>query len=296
MVGLRKFLSTLNLLALWLFIGAFGIFFILSQILKPIVIKNWISSDNGYQNITSAIKHNLTISSDGASDETVAKALSAITPDVVQRETEVAIDKYFSYMKGDKTAMTLSSAEINDQIFKAINVGSAELPSDARQMIPDFQLPVVSDSNFESVNHFYRWIFVDQPYILGIIGLLLLSMIFLRFNFRDRTVWLFWSVFVPFIGVAISFLTLTIVKNYLLKTDSLFSDLSADVKEIVYHKIKSLFSLVYSVELQTFLVELTVVIVFFILYLLAHYLGKQGNDLVKETPALPSPVSASTNK
>jgi hypothetical protein len=285
MIAFRKFFSVVNLLVLWLLIGALGYFFVISQILKPAVIKNWLSADNGYQKITSAIKDKLIVTQNGNSDEMTEEAVSAITPDLVQKEAEVAIDKYFSYMKGDKTAMIVSSSDINDQIFKAININPSDLPAESQQLVPNFKLPVVNGSSFNNVTRFYHWVFADQPYLLGIIALLMILMVFLRFHFLDRMAWLFWSVFLPFLGLLLSFLTLAFVRSYLTNTDSLFSSLSAAIREIVVSKIKAFTGLFYNAELQLVLLELTVVAIFFILYLVAKHYSKSA---AVASPAAPS--------
>jgi hypothetical protein len=287
MNGLRIFLSVVSMLAIWFFVGVLGYFFILSRILQPTVIKNWIAADQGYEKITTAIKEGL--ASSEAGDEVTVKISNGLTPQLLQSQTETVVDKYFSYMKGDKTAMTLSSKEINDQLLKNLNISEAELPADMKQLVPELKLPMVDEKNFQRVNRFYLWVYLDQPYILGIIIFFLAIILLTGFSFRNKMVWWLWSAIPPFIMMFFAYLGSSFAKSYFQNSDSLFSSLSGPVKEVAYLKVKSLIVLLQSAELKVVLIELAVVAVFLLLYIIAGILDKP------KTPVQPAQAPAQSS-
>lgn len=293
MVGLRKFLSVINLLVLWFLIGAFGIIFIISQILQQSVIKKWIAEDSGYTKITNAIKTNIS-NSGGAEkiDVNSQKILDQISPQLVQTQVELVIDQYFSWMKGEKAVTSLSTADLNSQLLGSMNLSTADLPPESQQIIPEIKLPLISDASLSKMKTRYNIIFVYQPYLLGIIGLLMLLMIAYRFKFRDRMAWLVWSVFVPFIGVATSFLMLMVLKKYFLSTDSVLGALPEAMRTIVYQKLLAFLNLMYLAELQLVLVELGVVVVLFVVYLIAKHFSV--NTVLPVAAPVATPVTPAT--
>lgn len=270
---LRKFLSVLVLITLWLFVGVLGCFFVISQVLKPPVIKSLLGSDSGYPKMVSALKSNLQ-KNGMAADPMTAKILEGVTPDLLQKTTEDVIDRYFAWLKGDDAAMTLSAKAIQDQLFKNINISASDLPLESQQFIPDVKLPLINNSNQAQMRRYYRWVFADQPYIAGIILALMTFLVLLRFKFKDRAGWLFWAVFIPTLGSILSFTTLFLVKTTSLKSLPFIEGLSADIKEIVILKVQAILGLLYNAELQLILVEGTVVVFLFVLYLIAKHYSK----------------------
>lgn len=294
MKALRTFLSVISMFALWFFITVLSYFFILSQILQVNIIKSWLSSEQGYEKITLAIKEALTTAD--TEDQVMVKISTGLTPELVQKQTETAIDKYFNYMKGDKSAMVLSSKEINDQLLKNLNITESELPPDMKQLLPELKLPLADEKNFERVNRFYHWVYLDQPYILGIIIFLWGILLICGSSFKNKMTWWLWSIIPPMVGMLLIYLTSSLFRNYFLKSDNLFSALSGPIKEVAYTKVRSLVNLLQVSELKVLLVELTVTIVFLLLYIIAGVLSKsKAAQATAPNPATPVAPPSSTN-
>lgn len=282
---LRKFISVILFLIIGLLLGIAGVLFILSIALSPAQVKKTIASDNGYQKIDQAIKNYFNSPSASLEDAQTAQFINQnINSQFLQDKMELVIDKYYAWVRGDQTEMKVSLGNLIDtsQIAVQLQAQGIEVPTEELAKMQDVALPIPESSTRNQLKIFYDLIFGGYLYLLEVTGVLVVILMLLRFNLKDRLFYLFEIVLWPTASFLISYLCFYGFKHYYLKNDSLFSGLSDSYRALAFDKTKSIVDTILLGHLQLIIVGVTATVITLIGYLTAlHYYKKLHPDTIK---------------
>lgn len=290
MIVARKIFSVIVLMALWFLISALGCFFVISQVFKPTILKAWLAADSGYEKLVPVLKSSFVESVEGDIDKTSQLIVSSITPELVRQEVEIVIDRYFSWLKGESIQTTISGQEIEDLVLKQVGLSSKILTGGVFEPIPDITLPLLNNDHKATMSRNYRLVFDYQPYILGLIVILMITLVLLRFHFRDRVGWLFWAILVPTLGGATTLGVLFFAGSILSKPPDFLAKLDQTAQEEIIFKIQSLLDLLKSSLTKVILIEAVVLVFFLVIYIIAVSISNKPTKVNVAESLPPAPI------
>ena len=254
-----------------------SLFFIISHVFSQANIKNMIADDSGYVRISNIIKN--TYKGDNSNNllpQEYSNFLDqALTPEYLQKQVELGVDKYFAWLRGENVDLTLNFSELNARFPATMSFEGQSVDIPNPEMFSDIQLPVPSAQNRNITLSVYRLLEGKYLYALYVILFLSVLVVLLRFEIVDRLKWLFNIVYLPTLGFV-----LNLGLFYFLKTTSLlpkyFYSLFPDqYKDLLTGKIKFVLDQLFNLQLQIVLVSVSLTIITLIAYLVTkHYLTK----------------------
>lgn len=235
---LRKLVSTLFIIVVWVLLGVVGGFFIISLLLNPGKIKDLIAYNDGYTKILNVVESNFQNSTDPEAQQTLDFLKQNVTPDFVKQKLELAIDKYFAWLKGDQVDMKLPMSDLiaNNEIIKQLQAQGIEIAPEDMSTLSDIQLPVPDAKSKAGWFSAYKIVTGQYFILLDIAVILSLIIILLRFALVDRLKWLFLIVVWPTFCFVFSTVFLYLFLNTILKSDTIISKIPELYRPLVVDK------------------------------------------------------------